>query len=66
MFNTDAKTKIDALKLLRQFHENNGNTDKVNEIDEQLSTLVVEEPVVEEPVVEEPVKKPTRKRQKTK
>jgi hypothetical protein len=61
MFNTDAKTKIDALKLLRQFHENNGNTDKVNEIDEQLSTLVVEEPVVEEPV-----KKPTRKRQKTK
>ena len=61
MFNADAKTKIDALKLLRQFHENNGNTDKVNEIDEQLSTLVVEEPVVEEPV-----KKPTRKRQKTK
>lgn len=61
MFNTDAKTKIDALKLLRQFHENNGNTDKVNEIDEQLSTLVVEEPVVEEPV-----EKPTRKRQKTK
>ena len=61
MFNIDAKTKIDALKLLRQFHENNGNTDKVNEIDEQLSTLVVEEPVVEEPV-----EKPTRKRQKTK
>ena len=61
MFNTDAKTKIDALKLLRQYHENNGNVDKVNEIDEQLSTLVVEEPVVEEPV-----KKPTRKRQKTK
>ena len=61
MFNTDAKTKIDALKLLRQFHENNGNTDKVKEIDEQLSTLVVEEPVVETPV-----EKPTRKRQKTK
>ena len=61
MFNTEAKTKIDALKLLRQFHENNGNTDKVKEIDEQLSTLVVEEPVVETPV-----EKPTRKRQKTK
>jgi len=61
MFNIDAKTKIDALKLLREYHENNGNVDKVNEIDEQLSTLVVEEPVVEEPV-----EKPTRKRQKTK
>ena len=61
MFNTDVKTKIDALKLLRQYHENNGNVDKVNEIDEQLSTLVVEEPLVEEPV-----EKPTRKRQKTK
>ena len=61
MFNTEAKTKIDALKLLRQFHENNGNADKVKEIDEQLSTLVVEEPVVETPV-----EKPTRKRQKTK
>lgn len=61
MFNTDAKTKIDALKLLRQFHENNGNVDKVNEIDEQLSTILVEEPVVETPV-----EKPTRKRQKTK
>ena len=61
MFNTEAKTKIDALKLLRQFHENNGNVDKVNEIDEQLSTLLVEEPVVE--TQEE---KPTRKRQKTK
>lgn len=61
MFNIDAKIKIDALKLLRQFHENNGNTDKVKEIDEQLSTLVVEEPVVEPPV-----EKPTRKRQKTK
>lgn len=61
MFNTDVKTKIDALKLLRQYHENNGNTDKVKEIDEQLSTLVVEEPVVETPV-----EKPTRKRQKTK
>ena len=61
MFNTDVKTKIDALKLLRQYHENNGNADKVNEIDEQLSTLVVEEPLVEEPV-----EKPTRKRQKTK
>ena len=61
MINTDAKTKIDALKLLRQFHENNGNVDKVNEIDEQLSTILVEEPVVETPV-----EKPTRKRQKTK
>jgi len=61
MFNTDVKTKIDALKLLRQYHENNGNVDKVNEIDEQLSTLVVEEPLVEEPA-----EKPTRKRQKTK
>lgn len=61
MFNTDAKTKIDALKLLRQFHENNGNVDKVNEIDEQLSTILVVEPVVE-PQEE----KPTRKRQKTK
>lgn len=61
MFNTDAKTKIDALKLLRQFHENNGNADKVREIDEQLSTLLVEEPVAE--TQEE---KPTRKRQKTK
>lgn len=61
MFNTDAKTKIDALKLLRQFHVNNGNSEKVSEIDEQLSTLRVEEPVVE--AQEE---KPTRKRQKTK
>ena len=61
MFNLDAKTKIDALKLLRQFHANNGNSDKVSEIDEQLSTLLVEEPVVE--TQEE---KPTRKRQKTK
>ena len=61
MFNTDAKTKIDALKLLRQFHVNNGNSDKVSEIDEQLSTLLVEKPVVE--TQEE---KPTRKRQKTK
>ena len=62
MFNTDAKTKIDALKLLRQFHVNNGNSDKVGEIDEQLSTILVEEPVV----IEEPVENPTRKRQKTK
>lgn len=61
MFNTDAKTKIDALKLLRQFHVSNGNLEKVIEIDEQLSTLLVEEPVVE-PQEE----KPTRKRQKTK
>ena len=61
MFNLDAKTKIDALNLLRQFHVNNGNSDKVSEIDEQLSTLHVEEPVVE--TQEE---KPTRKRQKTK
>ncbi len=61
MFNTDAKTKIDALKLLRQFHVNNGNSDKVSEIDEQLSTLLVEEPVVETQK-----EKPTRKRQKTK
>lgn len=60
MFNIDAKTKIDALKLLRQFHANNGNTDKVTEIDEQLSNIVVEDPVVE------PEEKPTRKRQKTK
>ena len=60
MFNTDAKTKIDALKLLRQFHVSNGNLEKVIEIDEQLSTLLVEEPVVE------PEEKPTRKRQKTK
>ena len=61
MFNTDSKTKIDALKLLRQFHVSNGNLEKVIEIDEQLSTLLVEEPVVE--TQEE---KPTRKRQKTK
>ena len=61
MFNIDAKTKIDALKLLRQFQVNNGNSDKVSEIDEQLSTLLVEDPVVK--TQEE---KPTRKRQKTK
>ena len=50
----EKQTKIDALNLLRRLHRNNGNVEKVAEIDEQLSKIEIPA---------EPVEKPKSKRQ---
>ena len=45
----EKQTKIDALNMLRRFHRNNGNVDKVAEIDEQLSKIEIPADPVEKP-----------------
>ena len=45
----EKQTKIDALNMLRRLHRNNGNVDKVAEIDEQLSKIEIPAESVEKP-----------------